>query len=1011
MAGSGGGELRAPSGYRAPAKDEELTEAERKLLRENVVKDARALGIIQGAVSDQIFPRIATQESAKAVWDILKQKFVGDKQVRSVKLQGLRRDFEYTRMNDSESLSVYIAKLFDLINQMKSYENTKDLDTIDAQDVVAILKGYEQRLDRHGESSMEKAFASLKFVPKSNRFTGQPNSNKYHKNFKPKEKQWSNKGDWSNKDSGCSNHMTSREDLLVDIDRKVKAKVQVGTGVLVEVEGKGTLIIETIKGRRYIKEVMLVPGLAENLLSVGQMTEHGYFLLFGDYKVDVFDDRSLQNLVVSVKQKGNRCFPLILNTNKELALRTNVQDCVRIWHKRFGHLNFRSLKLLQSQEMVLGLPEIQDSETVCQSCALGKNHREPFPKESMWRAKEPLELIHSDVCGPMQTSSLSGNRYFITFIDDYSRILWCEAVNTSVYLLNRSPTKAVQNTTPFEKFSGRKPGVKHLKVFGSVCYSLIPGNLRHKLEETSVMGVFIGYGTCEKGYRVLNPLTQKVLLSRDVIFDENGRWDWEKHKVKVVYIPLSAVGSSDLDRIDELSEFHEQEGSDGSQVQAGSSPVAAIGESSNSLVSSQYDNTPLRYRNLSEIYERCRLCIVEPESFDEAAQDEAWKKAMKDEMNMIEKNQTWELVRRPSNKPVIGVKWVTLIALAAKNKWKLFQLDVKLAFLNGVLEEEVYVEQPDGFVVQGEEEKVYRLHKALYGLKQAPRAWYGEIDSYLMLCGFKKSISEATLYTKYKGDTDLIINCKSVHTPLVPSDKLRKEDGSGNADEAQYRQIVGSLLYLTATRPDIMYVAYLLARFMHCPTNKHYGTAKRVLRYVQGTLDFGLEYKKGEGTLLMGYCDSDWSGSEDDMKSTSGYAFTFGNGIFSWSSVKQQCVALSAAEAEYISASEATAQATWLRFVLEDFGEMQTVATPMNCDNTSAIVITKNPIFHQKTKHINRRYHFIKEALQQGVIDLIHCPTKEQLADIFTKALAREQFTYLRNLLGVKSVHNLKGEC
>ncbi|KAB2632110.1 hypothetical protein D8674_028357 [Pyrus ussuriensis x Pyrus communis] len=440
MAGSRGGELRAPifngenfdfwqikmktifrsyelwnmveSGYRALAKEEELTEAERKLLRENVVKDAKALGIIQGAVSDQIFPRIATQESAKAAWDILKQEFVGDKQVRSVKLQGLRRDFEYTRMNDSESLSVYIAKLFDLINQMKSYgedlsnqrvvqkllislpksydsiaaviENTKDLDTIDAQDVVAILKGYEQRLDRHGESSMEKAFTSLKLVPKSNRFSGQPNSNKYHKNFKPKEKQWSNKGDWSNKggftvkneanntgdkckfcdklhygecwlknkvkchkcnkighiarycnmnkvvqhvnfanqveetgnlfyanhygevrkisdewyiDSGCSNHMTSREDLLVDIDRKVKAKVQVGTGVLVEVEGKGTLIIETIKGRRYIKEVMLVPGLAENLLSVGQMTEHGYFLLFGDYKVDVFDDRSLQNLV------------------------------------------------------------------------------------------------------------------------------------------------------------------------------------------------------------------------------------------------------------------------------------------------------------------------------------------------------------------------------------------------------------------------------------------------------------------------------------------------------------------------------------------------------------------------------------------------------------------------------------------------------------------------------------------------------------------------------------------
>ncbi|CAL9007895.1 unnamed protein product, partial [Prunus brigantina] len=145
-------------------------------------------------------------------------------------------------------------------------------------------------------------------------------------------------------DEGCSNHMTSRADLLVDSDRMVKAKVQVGTGALVEVAGKGTLVIETMKGKRYIKEVMLVPSLAENLLSVGQMTEHGYFLVFGDHKVDIFDDSSLTNMVVSVKQKGNRCFPLVFNTLKEVALKAKVQECSKIWHKRFGHLNFRTLE-------------------------------------------------------------------------------------------------------------------------------------------------------------------------------------------------------------------------------------------------------------------------------------------------------------------------------------------------------------------------------------------------------------------------------------------------------------------------------------------------------------------------------------------------------------------------------------------------------------------------------------------------------------------------------------------
>ncbi|KAM1049175.1 hypothetical protein ACFX2C_028302 [Malus domestica] len=206
-----------------------------------------------------------------------------------------------------------------------------------------------------------------------------------------------------------------------------------------------------------------------------------------------------------------------------------------------------------------------------------------------------------------------------------------------------------------------------------------------------------------------------------------------------------------------------------------------------------------------------------------------------------------------------------------------------------------------------------------------------------------------------------------------------------------------------------MYAASLLARFIHCPTNKHLGTAKRVLRYIKGTLDYGLEYVKGKNAMLIGFCDSDWGGSVDDSKSTSGYAFSFGSGVFSWASVKQNCVALSTAEAEYISASEATAQAIWLRFVLEDFGEMQTEATPVHCDNTAAIAITKNPVFHQKTKHIDRRYHFIKNALQEGIIDLVYCPTNEQVADIFTKALSKDRFNYLRDMLGVKSAQNLKG--
>ncbi|CAL9015698.1 unnamed protein product [Prunus brigantina] len=410
--------------------------------------------------------------------------------------------------------------------------------------------------------------------------------------------------------------------------------------------------------------------------------------------------------------------------------------------------------------------------------------------------------------------------------------------------------------------------------------------------------------------------------------------------------------------------------------------------------------------------------------------------------------------------------------------WKLFQLDVKSAFLNGVLDEEVYVEQPEGFEVKHAGHKVYKLRKALYGLKQAPRAWYSEIDAYLSMCKFKRSTSEATLYTRSDSEGDLIIvsiyvddivytgssermltefkremmqryemsdlgllhhflgmgilqtdqgvfihqskyaksllmkfgleDCKPVSIPLPTGERLKKVDGSDLADEGLYRKIVGSLLYLTATRPDLMYAASLLSRFMTSPTKKHMGVARRVLRYVQGTLSYGIEYVRNQSATLVGFCDADWAGSEDDSRSTSGYAFSFGSGAFSWASVKQNTVALSStAEAEYVSASEATSRTIWLRFVLDDFGEMQSEATPLFRDNMSAISMAKNPVFHQRTRHINRRYHFIREALQEGVINMQFCRSEEQLADIFTKALPKDRFKYLRSKLGVKPVSSL----
>ncbi|CAL8162109.1 unnamed protein product [Prunus armeniaca] len=207
-------------------------------------------------------------------------------------------------------------------------------------------------------------------------------------------------------DSACSNHMTSHESLLIDIDTNVTAKVKMGTGDLVQATSKGTLVIETKSGPRHIKEVMLVPGLDENLLSVGQMIEHGYFLLFGDSIVGIYDDKSLKHLVTKVPMTGNICFPLSLQYANAVAMKATIKETTWCWHRRYGHLNLPNLRMLQQKELVYGLPEIGDLEKVCQGCAMGKSHREAFDKEKAWRASMPLELIHSDMCGPMQSTTI-----------------------------------------------------------------------------------------------------------------------------------------------------------------------------------------------------------------------------------------------------------------------------------------------------------------------------------------------------------------------------------------------------------------------------------------------------------------------------------------------------------------------------------------------------------------------------------------------------------------------------
>ncbi|KAG8472606.1 hypothetical protein CXB51_034394 [Gossypium anomalum] len=654
--------------------------------------------------------------------------------------------------------------------------------------------------------------------------------------------------------------------------------------------------------------------------------------------------------------------------------------------------------------------------------------------------------------------------------------LWAEAANTAVYVQNRLPTKALEQKTPFEACFGFKSSLAHLRIFGCLCYSQVPSVKRSKFDKRAQVGILVGYSLEKKGYRILDPSTNKVFASKDVVFNERASWNWDKNEPEAVSEELV---------IDQAEP--EQNGPN-----------------------MDFDDVPIRgTRSLAEIYERAHVALVEPTCFEEAKMHEGWKRAMVDEIAMIEKYQTWELVEKPANRKIIGVKWVykakqnadgslnklkarlvvkgfsqkyglnyfetyapvarldkirLIIGFAAQRNWNIHQLDVKSAFLNGILEEEIYVEQPEGFKVPGKEDLVYRLRKALYSLKQAPRA----------CLKFERSASEPTLYVKknkietqlvvslYVNDllvtggdeivfaefktkmkqmfemTDLglmtyflgmevsqkqggiflkqksfalkvltkflMLNCKPTLTPIAVGLKLSSQGGHEEGCETTHGSLICCLLYLTVMRPDIMFTVGLLSRFMHCCNVQYFQAAKQVLRYIKGTLSHGLLFSKAEELKLKGYTDSDWAGSKDDMKSTSGYAFTLGSVMVCWSLKKQSLVAQSTAEAKYVAAASAVNQAIWLRKILADLNLFQEEATEILCNNKSAVAIAKNPVFHGRTKHFDIKLHVIREMEQACEIKLVHCNSEDQIADILTKGLGASRFNKLRKLMGVCSM-------
>lgn len=229
--------------------------------------------------------------------------------------------------------------------------------------------------------------------------------------------------------------------------------------------------------------------------------------------------------------------------------------------------------------------------------------------------------------------------------------------------------------------------------------------------------------------------------------------------------------------------------------------------------------------------------------------------------------------------------------------------------------------------------------------------------------------------------------CKVVSTPFEVNAKLSNKDSSPVVDVELYRRPVGGLIYLCNTRPDICEATGVLSRFSNKPHENHWHAGKRVLRYIAGTLDYGITYTRGGDSNLVGFCDSDWAGDIDGRRSVTGYCFSLGSGVISWISKKQPTVALSSTEAEYKAACFASCEALWLRRLLGDMGAVQQQTTVLLCDNQSCIAIARNPVFHARTKHIEVQYHFVRELILDGEVEMEYCPTMDNCADIFTKAL------------------------
>ncbi|RXN36740.1 Retrovirus-related Pol poly from transposon TNT 1-94 [Labeo rohita] len=659
-----------------------------------------------------------------------------------------------------------------------------------------------------------------------------------------------------------------------------------------------------------LKDVLYIPQLSYNLLSVSKATQLGKKVRFTEDSCYITDVN--QKLIATATKEGSLYY-VNCRESDQVHVTENVnvhkETKEQIWHRRYGHLGIHNLKKLRSECLVDGFDfDVSKDIDFCDSCAEGKHHRSKFTTNDCKRDVEPLGLVHSDDCGKINAKSLSGAQYFLTFIDEHTHYVWvyvlkqkgevfqkflewkamaekstgrqlkvlrtdnggeytssefqdflkkegirheltvpktpeqngvaermnktlmetvrsmladaklpqkfwAEALSTAVYLRNRSPTKSVKGMTPFEAWTGEKPTVDHLRIFGCTVYAHVPKDERKKLDPKAKKCILLGYGTETKGYRLYDSKLAKVFFSRDVIFNESD------HAFK-----KEPVANEDgaVNRYVEL---------DCQEPDNEESPEQKVQRSA-------------RLRKPPDYYGEWVTIASNPTTEPKTVKDVLsspdkanWKEAMEKEMESLYAISVWNRVELPKGRKAVGSKWV--------------------------------------FKVKVDADGTFERHKArlvTQGFSQKFGSDYDETFSPVVR--FEIWMGQAT-YSENVLKKFGMENSKPVSTPVDINTKLVKHsDDSEVMNPKQFQSAVGSLLYLsTRTRPDIAYAVNNVTRFCAKPTKQHWTAVKRIMRYLKGTLNLGLLYSKDKPKECIGFSDADWAGDQDNRKSMSGYMF------------------------------------------------------------------------------------------------------------------------------------------